>query len=194
MPKDNDNVQIKETPATASTVIYDWAVTIVTALVVIFLLLTFFFRQVTVNGPSMNDTLENADRLIVSNFMYTPANGDIVIVTHGNKDDKNGYESAIVKRVIATEGQTIDIDYETGTVTVDGTVINEKYIKGTTIPLPNATELPLTVPEGYVFVMGDNRENSLDSRSTQIGLVPVENIIGEAVFRIYPFSSFGGLA
>ena len=171
---------------TVSEIAFEWANTLFVALVVVFLIMTFFFRQVTVNGRSMNDTLQNDDRLIVESFMYTPQYGDIVIITHGEK-----YDEPIVKRVIATAGQKLTINYETNEVIVDGTVLDEPYIKGRTIQLQNSTEIPDVIPEGYVFVMGDNREDSLDSRSVKIGLIPVGNIIGKAVFRIFPFDKFG---
>lgn len=168
--------------------LFDWANAFMVALIVVVLLLTFVFRQVTVKGDSMNDTLKSGDRLILSSFMYTPKYGDIVVVTHGNN-----YDDPIIKRVIATEGQSLSINYDTGEVSVDGVILDETYIKGETIRLRHPLEIPDKIPEGYVFVMGDNRENSLDSRSTQIGLIPVENIIGKAEFRIYPASSIGSV-
>ena len=171
--------------------VFDWAVTIFTAIAVILLLMTFVIRQVRVDGPSMQDTLHDNDRLIVYSFMYTPADGDIVIATHGDLDFPGGYNEPIVKRVIATEGQTIDIDFETGVVTVDGIVQEEDYIKGITTRTRNTQDFPLTVPKGYAFVMGDNRQNSLDSRSREVGLIPRENIMGKAIFRIFPFDKVG---
>lgn len=176
---DKDKITLKE-------MIFDWANTMFFFIVIVLLIMTFFFRQVTVDGPSMNDTLQDKDRLIVSSFMYDPKPGDIVIVSHGEN-----YNEPIVKRVIATAGQTLSIDYSTGEVKVDGVVLDEPYIKGVTGAVPNPADIPEVIPEGYVFVMGDNRENSADSRSKKIGLVPVENIIGKAVFRLFPFSSFG---
>jgi len=167
-------------------IIYDIAGTIFLAIILLFITMTFFARQVTVDGPSMKETLHDKDRLLVSCFDYVPKNGDIVIVTHGENLDE-----PIVKRVIATAGQHLEINYANGEVSVDGKVLDEKYIVGTTIPVPNATVIPEVIPDGYVFVMGDNREHSLDSRSATVGLVPVENIIGKAFIRIYPFDSFG---
>lgn len=168
--------------------VYDWLTSITFALVVVLFLLTFVFRQVTVNGTSMNNTLADGDRLIVENFMYSPQYGDIVVVSHGEH-----YEDAIIKRVIATGGQVVDIDFSTGEVSVDGVIIDEPYIKGFTKKLGNSTEFPLTVPKNCVFVMGDNRENSLDSRSKEIGIIPENNIVGKAVFRMYPVNAWGGL-
>lgn len=168
--------------------IFDWASALIFALVLVLLVLTFVVRQVTVNGTSMNDTLQNGDRLIVTNFLYQPQDGDIIVASHGEN-----YTSAIIKRVIATPGQTLSINYETGEVKVDGVIISEKYIKGTTKEIVHPLEIPKVIPEGYVFVMGDNRENSLDSRSRDVGLVPVNNIVGKAIYRMYPFNAVGGI-
>lgn len=168
--------------------IFDWANAVLVALIVVILLLTFVFRQVTVKGSSMTDTLSGDDRLIISSFMYTPKYGDIVVISHGEK-----YDDPIIKRVIATEGQALSINYTTGEVSVDGVILDEPYIKGKTIKLRHPLDIPDRIPKGYVFVMGDNREGSLDSRSTEIGLIPVENIIGKAEWRIFPFNTIGYL-
>lgn len=180
----------KKAPAVMTSAwIFEWAGTIITALVVVVLLLTFVVRQVTVKGSSMTNTLKNGDRLVVTNFMYnTPQSGDIIVISHGND-----YNEPIIKRVIATGGQSLSINYDTGEVVVDGVILDEEYIKGKTQQIRNPLEIPSVIPEGYVFVMGDNREGSLDSRSTEIGLIPLENIIGKAEFRIYPLDTFGGL-
>lgn len=168
--------------------IFEWANALMVAVIAVVLLLTFAFRQVTVSGSSMTDTLSSGDRLIISNFMYTPQYGDIVVISHGEN-----YNEPIIKRVIATEGQALSINYDTGDVSVDGVILNEPYIKGTTVKLKHSLDIPDRIPEGYVFVMGDNREGSLDSRSTDIGLIPVENIIGKAEIRIYPTDAFGSV-
>ncbi len=180
------NNEEKKSEGGAAKFVFDWMGTLFFAVAVVLLIMTFFLRQVTVKGRSMNDTLINNDRLIVSNFMYKPQDGDIIVVTHGEK-----LNEPIIKRVIATEGQQLRINYETNEVFVDGEVIDEPYAKGRTIVLPNPTEIPDVIPKGYVFAMGDNREDSLDSRSTKVGLIPVENIIGKAFFRMYPFDSLG---
>ncbi|MBQ9461553.1 MAG: signal peptidase I [Clostridia bacterium] len=177
---------VKEEKFMFATFLYDWAGTLLIAFAVLLLAMAFFCRQITVNGDSMNNTLQNKDRLLVLSFMYTPRCGDIVVCTHGENLDE-----PIIKRVIAVEGQHLEIDYMNDKVIVDGKVLDEDYIKGMTIRLPNSTRIPDVIPEGYVFVMGDNRENSLDSRSRKVGLIPVENIIGKAVYRIYPFEKFG---
>ncbi len=168
--------------------LFDWANALIVALVAVVLLLTFVFRQVTVSGSSMTDTLQSEDRLIITNFMYKPKYGDIVVISHGNN-----YDSRIIKRVIATEGQALSINYDTGDVIVDGVILNEPYIKGKTISAKHPTDIPERIPTGYVFVMGDNREGSLDSRSVEIGIIPVENIIGKAEWRIFPLESFGSV-
>jgi len=179
----------KENTVSLSEFVFEMAGTVFTALIVVLLILTFFVRQVTVSGNSMTDTLQDQDRLLVTNFMYTPQNGDIIIISHGNI-----YSDPIIKRVIAVGGQRLDINYDTNEVIVDGVVQYEPYIKGKTRQLSNSVSLEdynNIIPEGYVFVMGDNREGSLDSRSKDIGLIPVNNIIGKAQFRFAPFDKFG---
>ena len=178
---DSDEIEVP-----LSYFVFDIAGTIIISIVIFLLIMAFFVRQVTVEGASMNNTLWDGDRLLVQCSNYTPKSGDIVIVTHGKELDE-----PIVKRVIATEGQYLDIDYTTGEVTVDGVLLKEPYITGPTRSTFTAVKMPLTVPEGYVFVMGDNRGNSLDSRSERIGLIPVENIVGKAFFRWYPMDSLG---
>lgn len=178
----------EENEFTLSQLLFDWLGTLLMAIVVILLVMTFFLRQITVKGHSMDDTLQTQDRLVVASFMYEPKNGDIVVVSHGES-----YNEPIIKRVIATEGQHLQINYENDEVIVDGVVLKEDYIKGRTIKLQNPTAIPDVIPKGYVFVMGDNREDSLDSRSTRIGLIPVENIIGKAFWRVQPFDTFGSL-
>ncbi len=169
---------------------FEWDNTLIAALIIIVLLMTFVFRQVTVDGISMENTLKNNDRLITTNIFYTPHNGDIVVVSHGQK-----YAQPIIKRVIATSGQTLTIDYENNEVIVDGVLLDEPYIKGKTIePIREPMDPPAVIPEGYVYVMGDNREHSLDSRSAVINLIPVEDIMGKAVLRLYPFDRFGILS
>lgn len=179
----------KDKNLTVSELLFEWAGAVFVSIVIVMLVLTFFVRHVTVSGSSMTDTLQNGDRLLVNSFMYTPQNGDIVVISHGNN-----YSDPIIKRVIALGGQRLDIDYNTGEVTVDGVILEENYIKGKTRQLSNSISLEEydhIIPEGYVFVMGDNREGSLDSRSKEIGIIPVNNIIGKAEWRIMPFDKFG---
>ncbi len=156
-------------------------------LLAVFLFITFFCRQVTVDGSSMNDTLQNNDRLAVWTFMYEPRPKDIVVITHGAKLD-----TMLIKRVIAVGGQRLTINYDSGEVFVDGVLLYEDYIKGHTIKLSMPVKnTDLIIPEGYVFVMGDNRENSTDSRSALVDIIPVQNIIGKAFCRLAPLPRFG---
>lgn len=161
--------------------IYEWVHSMIFAIAIVVVLLTFFVRLVDVNGPSMLQTLKSGDKVIITNFMYTPKNGDIVVISHGAQ-----YDDPIIKRVIATEGQTLDIDFDKQTVTVDGEVIDEPYIQGQT--LDKGGVIPKVIPDGKVFVMGDNRTVSLDSRSTTIGLIDEMDIIGKAQLVVFPFS------
>lgn len=183
---DDENAEASSSFAAS---VFEWVQPLIVALVVVTLLLTFVFRQATVKGNSMNDTLKNQDRLIITNFFYEPQVGDIVVISHGEE-----YSTPLIKRVIATEGQTLSINFETGDVVVDGVLLDEPYIVGkTTQYTKSPLEVPEVVPEGYVYVMGDNRQNSLDSRSTEVGLIEKKNIVGKAQFRIFPFSSFGSI-
>lgn len=181
--------EAKTTSYGAVTSVFEWVQPLLVALVCVTLLLTFVFRQVTVSGSSMYDTLENGDRLIVTNMFYEPQVGDIVVISHGQS-----YDHALIKRVIALEGQKLSINFETGYVVVDGVLLDEKYITGKTIEDPRSPlEVPSVIPEGYVYVMGDNREHSSDSRNTNIGLIKKSDIVGKAQFRIFPFNSFGSI-
>ena len=168
----------------AAAAAYEWVEAAIFALVCVVLVFTFLFRIVGVDGESMQNTLMNHDRLILTRLPYTPERGDIVVINRYTAEP-------LVKRVIAVEGDTIDIDPETLLVSINGTVIDEPYLDCLTPLL--GFEGPLTVGEGQVFVMGDNRVNSHDSRSSDIGLVRVKDIMGKAVFRIWPLNSIGGL-
>ena len=141
------------------------------------------FRTVVVVGDSMYDTLVNGDRLLlINNLLYwQPEQGDIVVAS---KDSFNEGE-CIIKRVIATAGQEVDIDFKTGTVYVDGQPLEELYLHSPTFS-PEGVHFPVVVPEGCLFVMGDNRMESLDSRSPSIGFIDQREILGKAVFLMIP--------
>ncbi len=156
----------------------------------VILLFTFVFRLTVVDGISMENTLKDGEYLVVRSAFYEPKQGDIVIVH--DKSLSGIYSDPLIKRVIAVGGQTIDIDFDTWTVTVDGQVLDESYIKlDPTKKITSTFTYPLTVPEGEVFVMGDNRNNSGDSRSASVGTVDEECIVGKAFLRILPYDRFG---
>lgn len=163
--------------------LYEWIQAVICSVLTVVLVFTFAVRVMRVDGPSMRETLQDGDLLVVVNRLLSgePESGEIVIVR------KESFENGdpIVKRVIATEGQTVDIDFETGAVTVDGTVLEETYIRENT-HLDEGTVFPLTVPEGSVFVMGDNRNDSRDSRDPELGAVDVRCVIGRAVWLAVP--------
>lgn len=165
---------------------WDWIKSLLWAVLIVALVFGFVIRPVEVKGSSMEPTLHNEDRLIVYKLMYTPKAGDVVIL-----DENTGLDEALVKRVIATEGQTVNID-ENGYVKVDGIYIDEPYIAE---PIDESSrgdhDYPVEVPEGCIFVMGDNRNHSTDSRSSEVGFVPVEDVVGKVVFRILPFDKIG---
>lgn len=164
-----------------STNLYDWVSSIIVAVVSVVILLTFCFRLIDVDGTSMESTLINTDKVVVTNLFYTPNNGDVVVISHGEE-----YDKPLVKRVIATEGQTLKIDFDNNKVYVDGELIDEPYIQGETIE--GNAEIPSVIPEGKVFVLGDNRPVSLDSRYHEVGLIDEDSIIGKAQFVIIPHS------
>lgn len=155
---------------------------------VILLLFTYCVRLTVVEGESMEDTLHNKDYLLVQDVGYTPARGDIVVV---HKIDARPYHNPIIKRVIAVEGDTVDIDLDTWTVYVNGKAIDEPYANLEPGHLYCDQEMPLTVEEGKVFVLGDHRNHSADSRTTQLGQIDERCVVGRAFLRILPFSDFG---
>lgn len=181
--------------------VLDWTACFVYAIAAVLVLNLFFFRSITVSGDSMNDTLIDNDKVIATNFMYTPKYGDIVIV-EADKLMMHGtavYGEAIIKRVIATEGDVVRIDTDKGIVYRNGEALEEDYIKEhMTKPMGVGwmeSNKDYTVPEHCVFVMGDNRNNSNDSRNmSAVGFVDTNFIMGKAIVRYAPFSSFKWLS
>lgn len=165
--------------------LYEWAQALVFSIVFIVLLFTFIVRIIGVDGTSMVPTLHHNDKIVLYNIFYTPKQGDIVVFKKESFIDE-----PLVKRVIATEGQTIDIDFIAHTVTVDGVQLNEPYINEATTRTGDMV-FPATVPEGCIFVMGDNRNNSADSRYMALGMVDTRLLLGKAIFRLYPLSGIG---
>lgn len=168
--------------------VYDWVDSLMMAVLFILIIFTFLVRLVGVNGNSMNPTLKNGDWLAVKSVNTTIERGDIVVITQPNSLGK-----PLVKRVIAKGGDEINIDFFDHKVTVNGVVLDEPYIAEPTETMGNMV-YPLQVPEGKVFVMGDNRNNSSDSREKYIGFIDEDYILGVAKFRLLPFGSFGGVA
>lgn len=166
---------------------YEYLETFCYALVAMILLFLFVIRLVTVDGTSMKTTLDNGDKLIISNLFYTPETGDIVVI---KADGVHNNGAPLIKRIIATEGQTVYIDYENWAVYVDGVKLDEPYIEGMRTELPMRKSIfekynsEFVVGEGKVFVMGDNRNNSTDSR--QLGEISANRILGYAVLRLTP--------
>ncbi len=176
---------------TAQTVLsglYGWLQPLLFALTVLFFISTFLGRLIGVEGSSMVPTLHDKDMLILQSIAYTPKAGDIVVLAERSFEEG----TPIVKRVIATEGQTVDLDYNSGTVYVNGAAIDEPYL-GEPMREPTwaTTSQHFQVPEGHIFVLGDNRNNSTDSRSPRVGMVDERCVLGRAVWRLIPF---GGIA
>ena len=169
--------------------LYEWIQSLMTALVICMAVFIFCVRTIDVSGSSMFPTLHDGDKMLVSNLLYKPKAGDIVVFKTDNYDP----ERALVKRVIATEGQEISIDFDRGVVYIDGLPVEEDYIAELT-----KTKLdfigPQTVPEGCMFVMGDNRNASTDSRKKEIGMVDRRMLLGRAYYVIFPMSDMGWIS
>ncbi|MBQ7131000.1 MAG: signal peptidase I [Oscillospiraceae bacterium] len=164
--------------------ILDIVESVISSVFVVLLIFTFLFKIATVSGTSMVDTLNDGDKLIISDLFYEPEYGDIVILNQ--PINGNDY---IVKRIIATEGQTVNIVYSDsgiGSVYVDGVLLEEDYIRETML---NGKDMTIKVGEGQVFVMGDNRNHSTDGRF--FGPISEEKIVGKVIIRYFPSFKFG---
>ncbi len=208
-PTDEENistqVEIAEEPAhqeeaeeklSSTAEIFDWVKSFLFSLAAVIFIFTLVFRGVTVNGGSMLPTLENGEYLVISNLFYTPKTGDIVVVQSPHY--KNATEP-LIKRIIATDGQTVKINFSTWEVWVDGKLLHENYIfrDGATsmncedlIPDEN-NEVEFKVEKNCIFVMGDHRNDSLDSRSNSVGQIDQRYIMGRVLIRLTPFARFG---
>ena len=166
--------------------LYEWVGEIVIAVSIVAVLFSFLFRVVPVYGDSMLPNFKNNDKLIISSFLHKPQQGDVIVAV-------DVLDNPIIKRVIAVGGQTVDIDNETGAVYVDGKVLDESAYIENGITFSNGADkisFPITVKEGYVFALGDNRPVSQDSRFSSVGEISEENILGEVKARFFPFSEF----
>lgn len=175
--------------------IFDWIDSVVFSVILMILIFTLVFRIVGIKGESMENTVLDGEKVIISDVFYTPKRGDIVVIS---RDYFNSLgqpvegSEPIIKRVIATEGQTVNIDFESGIVYVDDEPLDEPYTK-TPTNRQDDVQFPLTVDEGCIFVLGDNRAISKDSRDSSIGLVNERYILGKVILRVYPFDRFGRL-
>ena len=221
---ENENIEIAEEvknekkQKSIGREIFEWAYSIIIAVIIAFLIKSFLFDIVKVDGQSMFPTLNHNDRLIITKLGYEPKQGDIIILD-SNYSKREAYFASVaqsegadklsaldrfkegfslpdelkkvyyVKRIIATEGQTVDI-YD-GKVFVGGKELDEPYFDGETFATDSLVKYPFTVSEGCVFVMGDNRGNSTDSRSSRLGEVNEEAILGKSQLRILPLNSIG---
>ncbi len=180
--------------------LFEWLELLAVVLVIIVTLFTFVVSIVGVDGSSMYPTLHDRDLMLVQRIAYTPRQGDVIVL---RKDHTFG-DQALVKRVIATGGQTVYIDYDNNTITVDGEILEEPYLNyeyddmygsdymADKVDLdPQYVNQEFTVPEGCVFVCGDNRNHSSDSRVAQLGMVDERYVIGRVLLVFFPFSDFG---
>ena len=167
--------------------ICDWVEAAMLAVICVVLVFTFVVRLAGVHGVSMMPTLQHNDRLAITRLGGDFAQGDIIVLI---RPEPQYLDEPLVKRVIATEGQTIDIDFVAGRVFVDGREIYEPYILQPTL-VSYDMRFPQTVPQGHVFTMGDNRNNSLDSRDMRVGMVDTRRVLGRAVYRVFPHRSIG---
>ena len=194
LPQGGEETEEEQEPRRPGAGLYEWLQLFLGCVVIAVVLFNYVARLTRVDGPSMENTLRDGEIMIIWSLGYTPKQGDIVVV---NKTPVvlTGWTGprAIIKRVIATGGQTVDIDYNAGAVYVDGQRLDEPYIKEE-MYLPYSSTMLQThweVPEGSVFIMGDNRNNSTDSRDERVGTIDSGYILGKAVLALWPLDRFG---
>lgn len=187
-----DDLKVEQ-PVNIVNEILDWVESFVFAVFVIILIFIFLFRIVTVDGSSMNSTLEDKDRVIISHLNYKPENDDIVVV------NSSVLQKTLIKRVIGVAGDTVRIDYSKNKVYVNDKEISNEHIDSTMLdkgmfdPSYKVSDgvYEYHVPQNSIFVMGDNRNNSTDSRT--IGFISNDDVMGHVIFRLYPFKKFGSV-
>ena len=186
-----------EPPRRPGAGLFEWLQMILGCVLAAVFVFNCLARLSMVDGNSMDDTLQDREMMLVWSLGYTPKQGDIVVLNKTTAD-LPGWDGtrAIVKRVIAVGGQTVDLDYTTGTVYVDGTPLDEPYIKEDMYRpdpylRPEMQTLHWEIPEGSIFVMGDNRNNSTDSRDERLGPIDEAYVLGKVVLALWPPSRFG---
>lgn len=197
--EENAEEETKEEKLSSIAETFDWIKSFLFSLTVVIFIFTLIFRGVTVNGGSMLPTLENGEYLIISDLFYSPKNGDIVVVQSPRY--KNATEP-LIKRVIATSGQTVKINFNTWEIWVEGELLHEDYILRDNVTSMNCEdmkpdengEVEFKVDEGCIFVMGDHRNDSLDSRSNSVGQIDERYIMGRVMFRLSPIERLGKVA
>lgn len=165
----------------AASYIYSLLSMIMIIMVCVFMLFTFLLRLVSVSGDSMNPNVFDGEKIVVSDLFYTPDHGDIVVIGRSTET-----ENSLIKRVIGLPGDEIYINFDSHLITVNGAVITENYKTLGAISDKGDLTYPLTVPDDCVFVLGDNRNNSLDSRFSSVGFIRLDEITGKALFRLFP--------
>ncbi|MBQ9850666.1 MAG: signal peptidase I [Clostridia bacterium] len=181
--------KVKKEKSSFTALVFDVVSILASAVIAVGVCFTFMFRTIQVSGSSMYPTLKDGEQLILQSVYPEPENGDIVVTAQPDKSPI--IEDVLVKRIIATEGQTVSLEYNIGgwyDVCVDGVTLDEPYIYEKVVRTLDYTA-PVTVPEGYVYVMGDNRNGSTDSRDDRVGMIREEYIMGKAIFRATPFGA-----
>ncbi|MBR5202961.1 MAG: signal peptidase I [Clostridia bacterium] len=172
----NNNAKLETT--------YEIASVLLTAILAVGIIFTFFFKMSTVSGQSMENTLRNGDNLLITSITTQIKQGDVVVVSQ-----PNGYEKVLIKRVIAVGGQTVTFDSKTGKTIIDGEIIDEPYIKEKARYTYSMSKT-YVVPYGKIFVMGDNRNNSADSRDVAVGMIDENYVMGKVLYRLGDTSLF----
>ena len=193
LPEDNEEQQ---TPRRPGAELYEWLQMFLGCVVAAVVLVNCVARLTRVDGGSMDTTLQHGEIMLIWSLGYTPKQGDIVVLNKTSVLLPDWTEPrAIVKRVIATGGQTVDVDYSTGAVYVDGRPLDEPYLheEMRRPGPPSMQETHWEVPEGSIFVMGDNRNYSTDSRDSLLGAIDTDYILGKAVLALWPLDRFGAV-